>query len=366
MKLRFEREVLLPAVQAVCGVVERRQNLPILNNLLVTTDANAIIFTGTDMEVELVVRVLHEAIETGATTVPARKLLDICRALPPGATIEMAVKEEKISLRSGRSRFVLATLPSAEFPSIGCFDPALELGLAGDVVAEVIAMTQFAMAHQDVRYYLNGLLFEFSPTGLRAVATDGHRLAMSMQKMDLATESVRTIIVPRKGVTEIARLLSNAPPEVKLSVGSNHLKVETPQQSLTTKLVEGQFPDFERVIPKNCPGRLRVDRETARAGLARTSILSSEKFRGVRLSVENNLLRAVAHTPEQEEAEEEIEVQYDGEPLEIGFNVSYLLDVLGVLKSTEVEFGFVDAASSCLIHAPDQQDTAYVIMPMRL
>ena len=367
MKITINREKLLTPLQAINNVVERRQTLPILGNVLVTAESeNQITLTATDMEVEIVVRLEASIEQPGTITVPARKFLDICRALPSDANLSFAIQEEKVKIQSGRSRFLLTSQPSAEFPSIGSFEPFAEFEMTASTLGALVEGTQFAMAHQDVRYYLNGLLFELSPGLIRTVATDGHRLALCDRPVETNDSESRQIIVPRKGVVEITRMLGNADDKLDVTVGSNHLKVTTDNQELTTKLVDGRFPDYERVIPRAGEKRVFADREVLKAGLARASILSNEKFRGVRVVLSNNQLKAIAHNPEQEEAEEDIEVEYDGDEMEIGFNVSYLLDVLSVLKCEKVRVDFIDSNSSSLIHDPDDELARYVIMPMRL
>jgi DNA polymerase-3 subunit beta len=280
--------------------------------------------------------------------------------------LTISVQDEKVKIQSGRSRFLLATQPAGEFPSIGGFETLVEFDVAAETLNALVEGTQFAMAHQDVRYYLNGLLFELSESLIRTVATDGHRLALCDRNVDIGDTDSRQIIIPRKGVVEIMRMLSGGDDSIHIVIGSNHLKASTPRQSLTTKLVDGRFPDYERVIPRAGEKKVFANREVLKAGLARASILSNEKFRGVRIVLSENQLMAIAHNPEQEEAEEEIEVQYAGGELEIGFNVSYLLDVLSVLKSENVRVDFIDSISSCMIQDPDDETARYVIMPMRL
>jgi DNA polymerase-3 subunit beta len=292
--------------------------------------------------------------------------LDICRALPGNAELTLEGSGSKAKIASGRSRFSLAAMSADEFPSIGAFDASIELVLDQEVLADLLESTSFAMAHQDVRYYLNGLLLEVEANRLRAVATDGHRLALTDKVIDASIAAPRQCIVPRKGVLEIGRLLGHGSGKVRLSIGDNHLRVAAENQSLTTKLVDGRFPDYERVIPRQTDHCLVGDRESLRAGLSRASILSNEKFRGIRLILKKNLLTAVAHNPEQEEAQEEIEVQYNGSAMEVGFNVSYLLDVLGVLRSDAVRLDLLDANSSCLLQASEGAGSRYVVMPMRL
>jgi DNA polymerase-3 subunit beta len=367
MKVIINREELLTPLQAINNVVERRQTLPILGNVLVNADETGkVTFTATDMEVEVKTQIDANIETQGAVTVPAKKFFDICRALPTDSELKFETKEEKITIRSGKSRFLLATQPATDFPSIGTFESFVDFELPASTLKGLLEGTQFAMAHQDVRYYLNGLLFELREDTIRSVATDGHRLALCNRAAPIGQTETRQIIVPRKGVVEISRMIGDSDEKVAITVGENHMRVTTARQSLTTKLVDGRFPDYERVIPRAGEKNVFADRELLRAGLARASILSNEKFRGVRVALSKNQLTAIAHNPEQEEAEEEIEVEYDGEALEIGFNVSYLLDVLSVLDCVKVQVDFIDSNSSCLIRDPDDKQALYVVMPMRL
>jgi DNA polymerase-3 subunit beta len=366
MKISINREKLLGPLQIVSNVVEKRQALPILSNVLLQIGTDALTLTGTDMEVEVIVRVESTSKETGSSTLPARKLVDICRALPADANIELDVKDTRATLKSGRSRFALATLPAKDFPTLGDTPSTLTLRVDAKALRDLIADTQFAMAHQDIRYYLNGLLLEFSEGGLRAVATDGHRMALADMEWSTGLKEPVQVIVPRKGVGEIVRLLAEATGEVELHVGPAHLKVLTPERTITTKLIDGKFPDYQRVIPAKSDKIVTGDRETLRQGLARTSILSSEKFRGVRLVLKNDLLQALAHNPEHEEAEEELPVEYSGAELEIGFNVVYLLEVLAAIKTDKVQMELASPDRSCLVLPIGDQTRKYVIMPMRL
>lgn len=366
MKIKITRESLLPVLQAANNVVERRQTLPILSNLLFQLDGPRLLVTATDMEVELVCALEDDSKQEGSIAIPARKLLDICRALPAGAELSIETTGTKAKIVSSRSRFSLACMKGDEFPSIGTFEALTEFDIDKEKLVDLLESTYFAMAHQDVRYYLNGLLLEIDNNRIRAVATDGHRLALTDKDIDLEVDSIRQYIVPRKGVLEIVRLLNVAETQVKVSIGDNHLRVAAGTQALTTKLVDGRFPDYERVIPRESDNSVLANREVLRAGLSRASILSNEKFRGIRLILNKNLLKAVAHNPEQEEAEEEIEVEYAGDTMEVGFNVSYLLDVLGVMRTDLVRLDLVDANSSCLLRAPEGNSSRYVVMPMRL
>lgn len=366
MKISISRETLLPALQAAANVVDRRQSQPVLGNVLVTATNNGLHLVATDLEVEVALDCGAEVAREGAVTLPARKLLDIARSLPAEATLQIEASANKARVQSGRSKFSLATLPAEDFPNIGNFQVNGEMALSTAMLLELIGSTFFAMAHQDVRYYLNGLLLELSDNQLRAVATDGHRLALCDRQASVSVGAGSQLIVPRKGVQEIQRMLGHLDGEAKVSLGDNHLRVSVSGQAITTKLIDGKFPDYQRVIPKQGDRVMNADREALKAALGRTSILSNEKFRGVRLQLSSGLLRASTHNPEQEEAEEELEVSFEGESLEIGFNVSYLLDVLGVIKSETVRFEMSDANSSAVIYSPDEVQARYVVMPMRL
>jgi len=366
MRFKTQREILLKPLQLVIGVVERRQTLPVLSNLLVVAREDGISLTATDLEVELVAQADVEVDQVGEVTLPARKLLDICRTLPEQATLEIAVDGERAQLRSGRSRFSLATLPASEFPTLDEIHGNLEFTLPQRAFRQVIERTQFSMAQQDVRYYLNGLMLEVTPDRLRSVATDGHRLAVCDCPAEIAGADGQQVIVPRKGIQELARLLDDSDEAAGIAIGSNHFRLQLPQLRFTSKLIDGRFPDYERVLPKDNDKSLIANRDLLRQALVRTSILSNEKYRGIRMQLDDGRLRVQAHNPEQEEAEEEIEVQYGGGELEIGFNVNYLLDALNALDADEVEIGLRDSNSSCLVHQPGTSECRYVIMPMRL
>jgi DNA polymerase-3 subunit beta len=366
MKFSVSRDALLKPLNLVAGVVERRQTLPVLSNVLLNLDGQRLSITGTDLEVELVGRInLDTAGEAGEITVPARKLADICKSLPEGAAVEFAVAEGKATVRSGRSRFTLATLPAREFPNIEDSIGTHQLTLKQGQLRRLIERTAFAMAQQDVRYYLNGMYWEIRSKRLRAVATDGHRLAVCTLPELLDLEDTQ-VIIPRKGVLELARLMQSDDDEVSVILGSNHIRATTDDFTFTSKLVDGKFPDYERVLPRS-PDKLLVGARTElRQAFTRTAILSNEKYRGVRLKLSENCLDILANNPEQEQAEEQVPVSYSGEPLEIGFNVGYLLDVLGVLTGENVRFSLADASSSALLEETDDGDSMYVVMPMRL
>ena len=359
MHFTIQREALLKPLQLVAGVVERRQTLPVLSNVLLVVEGQHLSLTGTDLEVELIGRVaLEEKAEPGEITVPARKLMDICKSLPADALIDIRLEEQKVLIKAGRSRFTLSTLPANDFPTSEEGQASLVINLPQTKVRRLIERTSFAMAQQDVRYYLNGMLLEVGANVLRAVATDGHRLAMCSLSAPIEQKEKHQIIVPRKGILELARLLTDQDAEVAIVLGQHHIRATTSEFTFTSKLVDGKFPDYERVLPKG-GDKLVV-------AFPRTAILSNEKYRGIRLQLESGLLKIQANNPEQEEAEEEVAVDYAGGNLEIGFNVSYLLDVMSVMVTDKVRLILSDSNSSALVQEFDNDESAYVVMPMRL
>jgi DNA polymerase-3 subunit beta len=366
MKFTIQREAFLKPLQQVNGVVERRQTLPVLGNVLINVGKKQVKLTATDLEVELQAQTSATVSEPGDITLPARKLLDICRTLPDEAELDISVKNDRAIVKSGKSRFTLSTLPASEFPVIDKIKSASKITLSQDELLRLIERTSFAMAQQDVRYYLNGLMLEPTAGLLRAVATDGHRLAMCQIPADIGSAAEQQVIVPRKGVQELQRLLENSDSQAQLEIGSNHIRITTDELRFTSKLIDGRFPDYNRVVPKNVNKKLTVDREMLRQALTRTSILSNEKYRGIRLDVSKNCIKIQAHNPEQEEAVEEIDARYDDDNLIVGFNVTYLLDVLNVMDFAEVELYLNDANSSALIQQPGAEACRYVVMPMRL
>lgn len=365
MKFSASREAILKPLQAVIGVVERRQTMPILSNVLLTVADNKLCVTATDLEVELVAEVSVEQEQAGEITVPGRKLHDICRALGEGSNVELSLSGERVSVKAGRSRFTLSTLRAADFPSVEDVAGQQTLVLEQSALHQLLERTQFSMAQQDVRYYLNGLLLETGGQKLRAVATDGHRLALSELALDEEVGRETQVIVPRKGVLELSRLLGEEG-TVAMLIGANHVQVEAGDIRLVSKLIDGRFPDYQRVIPAEASNQLSADRSLLRQALQRAAILSNEKYRGVRLELSTNSIVIQANNPEQEEAIESLEVEYQGQELEIGFNVTYLLDALNAVSSEQVEIGLNDGNSSCLIRAPGDGSTKYVVMPMRL
>ena len=366
MKFTTSREALLRPLRLVTGVVERRQTLPVLANLLVVARNGALELTGTDLEVELKATLSDVQIEQeGEATIPARKLADIWRSLPDEAEVKVAVEGDRSIVRSGRSRFTLSTLPAGDFPRVEGGPGDAEFVLGQDVLQKMLGQVSFSMAQQDVRYFLNGMLMEVDGDYIRCVATDGHRLAMDTQPISASISNREQAIIPRKGVTELSRLLEGGE-EATLILGKNHLSVRCGDYVLTTKLVDGQFPDYEKVLPKDTNRTIVGDRNTLRHAFQRASILSNEKYRGVRLIIESEQMTVRANNPDQEEAEEVVPVTFDGDDLEIGFNVSYLLDVLNVINAEAIHIGLSDMNNSALIESPEAEGAAYVVMPMRL
>ncbi len=366
MRFTLQREAFLKPLAQVVNVVERRQTLPVLANFLVQVQGGQLSLTGTDLEVEMVSRIAVEDAQDGETTIPARKLFEIIRALPDGSRITVSQTGEKITVQAGRSRFTLATLPSNDFPSVDEVEATERVVVPESALKELIERTAFAMAQQDVRYYLNGLLFDLRDQLLRCVATDGHRLALCETALENSTGSKRQIIVPRKGVTELQRLLEGGDREVELEVGRSHVRVKRDDVTFTSKLIDGRFPDYEAVIPIGADREVKVDRESLRASLQRAAILSNEKYRGVRVEVTPGQLKISAHNPEQEEAQEEIEADTEVSDLAIGFNVNYLLDALSALRDEHVVIQLRDSNSSALVREASSEKSRHVVMPLRL
>ncbi len=367
MKFVVSREALLKPLQLVAGVVERRQTLPVLSNVLIVLNGDQLSLTGTDLEVEIIGRVhLDQAGEPGEITVPARKLVDICRSLPDGSKIEFLQEDTRIIVKSGRSRFTLSTLPASDFPNVEDSPGNLRFSCAQQEIKRLIERTAFAMAQQDVRYYLNGMLWEVRQDQLRVVATDGHRMAMCTRAIAVETADVTQAILPRKGVLELSRLLDDSTAQVEVTLSGNHIRVTSVDYTFTSKLVDGKFPEYERVLPRGGNKTIIGSRIELKQAFGRTAILSNEKYRGVRLLLSDGLLTIVANNPEQEEAEEQVVVDYAGDSLEVGFNVSYLQDVTNVIQNENIKITLSDANSSALLEEPDNSDSLYVVMPMRL
>ncbi|HEV7122340.1 MAG TPA: DNA polymerase III subunit beta [Rhodanobacter sp.] len=366
MQFSIQREALLKPLQQVVGVVERRQTLPVLANLLCRVSGDTVSLTGTDLEVEMVATTEVEKPGDGEITIPARKLFDIVRALPDGARVDLKLNGDRVALSAGRSRFTLTTLPASEFPTVDQIEVVEKVSLPEEALRDLMERTAFAMANQDVRYYLNGMLLDLQEHTLRCVATDGHRLAMKETGLQSSVSTRRQIIIPRKGVNELIGLLESGDGAVELEFGRNHLRVRRGTVTFTSKLIDGRFPDYEAVIPLGADKSATLDREVLRGALQRAAILSNEKYRGVRLELSPGKLRIVAHNPEQEEAVEEVEADTHVSDLAVGFNVGYLLDALAALRGDKARLSLRDAQSSCLVQEQDNEHSRHVIMPLRL
>jgi len=368
MKVTINRDDLLKPLLEIGSVVEKRQTLPILANILIKVKKNGISFTATDLEVELKTTLIAQTNDEFEFTLPARKLIDICKALPDNSNIEISIDGEKAILKSGRGRYTMGVLPASDYPSIETPIPSHNLNLSENALKTIMSKVSFAMALQDVRYYLNGMLLDVEGDNIKAVATDGHRLALSQFKnTGEAKQDPIQIILPRKAVVELSKLLSSTDNKIQIELSSSHIKISLDNTQFISKLIDGRFPDYERVMPQGETSKVIADRELLKQALQRTAILSNEKYRGIRFSLEENLLKLQAHNPEQDQADEELEINYSGNKTTIGFNVGYLLDVLSTISSDDVHLNLIDANSSTLITSTDEDDNSqYVVMPMRL
>ncbi len=365
MQFIVAREHLLKPLQQVCAVLSSRPNIPVLNNVLLHIEDGNLTITGTDLEVELSTHAQLTSGTNGKFTIPAKKFLDICRSLPDDAEISVSFEEDRAIVRSGRSKFNLATLPAEEYPNLTDWQSEVDFTIAQATLRRLIEATQFSMANQDARYFLNGMKFETEGNLLRTVATDGHRLAVCTIALEQELQN-HSVIVPRKGVLELSRLLEPSDQPARLQIGTNNLRICLDGIVFTSKLIDGRFPDYRRVLPRNADRILEAEWETLKQAFVRAAILSNERFRSVRLQLSENQLKITATNPEQEEAEEIIDVSYNGEEMEVGFNVSYILDVLNALKCQRVRMRLTDASSSCLMENSEDSSAEYVIMPMRL
>lgn len=366
--LRASRDAILRPLQTVSGIVERRQTLPILANVLIRKDAESISLLTTDVEIQITTRAeLGGDEEVAATTVGARRLIDILRSLPESAEVSMTLENTRLTVRAGRSRFTLPTLPADDYPIVAApQDTVASFTLPQDRLRHLFQMVHFAMAQQDIRFYLNGLLLATEGSLVRVVATDGHRLACCEATIEGADLAHQEVIIPRKTVLEMQRLLSDDDRPVEIAVASNQVRFVFGEVEMISKLVEGKFPDYQRVIPQGYTRRLLVSREALAASLARASILTTDKFKGVRLCAAEDSLEIQITNADQEEASDQIDTEYQGDPIEVGFNVSYLIEVLANLKVEQVSIEFGDTSSSALLTVPDDDTFRYVVMPMRI
>ncbi len=365
--IQCKRDDLLVPLQSVCGIVEKRQTLPILANVLITKAGDALSVLSTDIEMQITTRAVGKlGPEDVAITVGGRKLQDILRSLPDDSDLAVSIDDQKLSVRAGRSRFSLQTLPAEDYPRMAPAEgETVTLRLPQREIKRLLSLVQYAMAQQDIRYYLNGLLLVAAGNELRMVATDGHRLAFASEKLEEGLSTAEAIL-PRKTVQELNRLLADTDDVLEMNLAANQVTFRFGGIELISKLIDGKFPDYERVIPKSYSQQIRLDRISLLKALQRVAILTNEKFRGVRLVLTTGSLRIASSNSEHEEAQEELEIDYTGEPIDIGFNVNYLLDVLNNVSGNEVSLHLSDANSSALLTLPENDSFKYVVMPMRV
>jgi DNA polymerase-3 subunit beta len=368
MKFSIIQSHLTNPLQLILGGVEKRQTLPVLANVLIQIKNKILTITSTDLEIEISLNLSLTA-ETidGEITVPAKKLLDICKSLPHDKHIDFILNKDKLKISSARNRFILSTIDAKEFPNIEGNSFDIQFDVSSHSLKMMMDKTQFSMAQQDIRYYLNGMLIELHKNQLLTVATDGHRLALSKLKLNnTINPSLIRAIIPRKGILEANKLLSSIDENVTLFLSKNHIRMNIGHFIFTSKLVDGEFPDYNKVLPKNAKRILLCNKHAIKEAFLRASILCNEKFKGVRLLLTENKLTINANNPEQEEAIIELDVHYQNEAMEIGFNVSYLLDAINAIKDDEIKFSLGDSNSTALIESSQSSDSTYVIMPMRL
>lgn len=365
--IKTHRDTLLAPLQSVSGIVERRHTLPILSNVLLEKHGDRLTLLATDIEIQITTATAVAAGEgDGAVTVGARKLQEILRSLPDTTEVSLVLEDKRLQVRAGKSKFSLQTLPADDFPRMTINEgETKEFQLTQKAFRQLLGKTQYSMAAQDVRYYLNGLMLLVDGKELRAVATDGHRLAYASVEIE-ADLPRQELILPRKTVLELNRLLSDNDEPLKITLAANQIRFAFGSVVLVSKLIDGKFPDYERVVPASLRNHMTVGRQALMQAMTRAAILTNEKFRGVRVVLAENSLKLIAANAEQEEAQDEIEVKYDGEPIDVGFNVGYLLDVLNNVHAEEVQWSFNDANSSALISLPGNDRFKYVVMPMRI
>jgi len=365
--LKATQEKVLSALQSVAGIVERRHTLPILANVMIRKTGSQIQLTTSDLEIQIrTSAVLDGDVGNFTTTVGARKLIDILRTMPSDQTVSLESSQNKLILKGGKSRFTLQSLVAEDFPLVqeaANFGPVFSV--PQKTLKALLSQVSFAMAVHDIRYYLNGILFVAEGKQLSLVATDGHRLAFSSATLDVEVPR-QEVILPRKTVLEMQRLLSDKEGAIEMQFAGNQAKFSFEGMEFVTKLVEGKFPDYNRVIPKNHKNIITLGRTTLLASLQRTAILTSEKFKGVRLNIEPGTLRVASNNAEQEEAVDELDIDYAGDAIEIGFNVTYLIDALTNMEQDMVKMELADSNSSALLTIPDDAAFKYVVMPMRI
>lgn len=364
--MKINRDVLLKPLSNVTGIVERRHTLPILSNLLLEAKNNNIQLTTTDLEMQISLNIKAELQEELSTTISAKKFLDICRSLPEAIDIDLISKDSRMTVKAGKSRFNLQTLPAADYPVMTKVSgDSIQIQLPQIELKRLLKQVEFAMAQQDIRYYLNGLLLEVDGSKLNLVGTDGHRLSFTSTTLTQSHEKT-DVILPRKTVIELIKLLEDSDEEVAIEIAAGQVNFSFGEMRLISKVIDGKFPDYHRVIPSAHGNTFTANRVEILTAMQRASILSNEKYRGIRMVLSENNIKLISTNTEQEEAEEELEINYTQDSLDIGFNVTYLIDVLNNTQQENINFSFADANSSCLITVPEDNDYKYVVMPMRI
>lgn len=366
MKFNINREEILLPLQQIVSVIEKRQTMPILSNVLMVIEDGKLILTGTDLEIQIIAKIDIETATPGSITVPARKFLDICRLLPNGSEIKFEQQDDKVKITSSRSRFSLSCLPAENYPEFAESELENRLTISAGKFKKALDKTVFCMANQDVRYYLNGLLFHVSNSKLKLVASDGHRLSIYEDNLDEATGFEARIILPRKGVLELSRLLDDPEAELTVEFSSNNIRIFIKNLVFSAKLVDSKYPDFSRVFQQDFFNPIQIQRQFFKDALTRVAILSNEKFKGVTFDINAESLKISTHNPEHDEAEEELVIEYAGEPLSIAFNAQYLLDAVSNLDSELAVLTIASNASSCFIDEPGDCGYKFIVMPMRL
>jgi DNA polymerase-3 subunit beta len=366
MKFNINREEILTPLQQIVSVIEKRQTMPILSNVLIVIDDDQLILTGTDLEIQIIAKIDIKLATPGSITVPARKFLDICRLLPNGAEIKFEQQDDKVKILSNRSRFSLSCLPAENYPEFSESELENQFFINAGKFKKALDKTIFCMANQDVRYYLNGLLLNISNSKIKLVASDGHRLSIYEDFLDQGTGYEARIIFPRKGVLELSRLLDDPDAELKVEFSSNNIRIFIKNLIFSAKLVDSKYPDFGKVFQQEFFNPIHIQKQILKDALIRVAILSNEKFKGVTLDITPDSLRISTHNPEHDEAEEELFIEYVGEPLSIAFNAQYLLDAVSNLDSELAVLTIASNASSCFIDEPNVCVYKFIVMPMRL
>lgn len=367
MKFIISRDQILIPLQQIVSVIEKRQTMPILSNVLLQLNNDQLVMTGTDTEIQIVAKINIDTIHNpGQITVPARKFLDICRLLPANAEIHFELQDDKVKINAARSRFSLSTLPAEHYPEFNESASEYQFVLNASKLKKALDKTLFCMANQDVRYYLNGLLLHISNSRLKLVASDGHRLSIYEDDIGHATGHEARIIIPRKAVQELNRLLDDPEAEVDIQFSNNHIKVFYKAVVFSSKLIDAKFPDFSKVFSQTFLSPLPINKQSLREALTRVAILSNEKYKGVTFDISADLLKLSAHNPEHDEAEEEVSIDFQGAPLSIAFNSQYILDAVSNLDADTAMITIAANASSCFVEEPESATFRFVVMPMRM